>query len=326
MSDLLKPALLAISKRGELTENLHYGWICVLDKNKKIIFKSGKITDQTFLRSCAKPIQAISTIDNNPDITEKELAIISGSHSGSKKHIELLTNFLKKNNLTIQNLKCGLHLPFDEDERKRLLQSKKEPSPLHNNCSGKHLGMLSVCKKKKWDFNTYLSPNHPLQKIILKNIEALAETKNIHIATDGCGLPTFALPIINIAKIFSNFTLDKKYFKIITSMKSYPYLMGGKDQIDSEIIKASNRKLISKVGAEGIIIVAYEGNSLVVKITDGNSKIRSLVVLNLLIKLGWLKKQEIKDSILEEIYRGEIKNHGEKVVGKVVCYLNSLLI
>ena len=314
----LKPDLLAIIHRGKNIECLHYGWICVLSNNK-IILKKGDISNPVLLRSCAKPIQAIPITKNNIEITNEELAIACGSHSGSSKHIKVLKSLIKKNDLHISDLKCGIHLPIDEKEKIRLIRNGLPPNPLHNNCSGKHLGMLAVCKKNNWDLKSYLSPDHPLQKAILKEMKELSETSDISIAIDGCGASTFGLPVFNIAKLFSNFSQikNKKYTKIISAMSQNPFLISGARQLDTEIIKKSHGKLIAKSGAEGIIVVFYKGNCIVVKIADGSPRARSFVVLKLLVKLGWLNKKEIKNSILEEILNGEIKNLSGVTVGSM---------
>ena len=315
----MKPELLATIKRGSTIEVLHYGWICVLNKDNKIVYKKGNISNLVFLRSSLKPIQAIPIIENNIGISSKELAIVCGSHSGSKKHLAVLNNFMKKHKLHILDLRCGVHLPLDEGERNRLSVKNISPSLLHNNCSGKHLGMLAVCKKNNWDLKTYSNPNHPLQKAILKNMQKLSCAKKMTIAVDGCGVPTFAMPLINIAKMFSNFTsgANRRHSKIISSMTKNPEFVGGKDQIDSEIMKCSKGRLLAKVGAEGIIVVAYKGSCAVVKIADGSPRARSFVILKLLRKLNWLKESEIKNSILHEILKGKIKNHARKVVGEI---------
>lgn len=316
MTNPLKPELLAITLRGNHIETIHQGWICVLNKDKKIIYKKGNILNNVFLRSLAKPIQAISIIESNLNVLPHELAIISGSHSGSRKHLKLLKKIIKKHKLHLNNLQCGTHIPFDKDEQKNIILNKISLTQLHNNCSGKHLGMLAVCKKNNWDLKTYLNPSHPAQKSILKNIRELSETNKILIATDGCGVPTFAIPVINIAKMFSNFTnsKNKKYHKIISAICKNPFFAGGINQIDTEIIKASKGKLLAKVGAEGIIAVAYKGHSAVIKIADGSQKIRSIVILKLLIKLGWLKEKDILKS--------EVKNHAGKIVGKIKVLIN----
>jgi len=312
-----KPDLLAYTIRNNGIETLHYGWVVVLNNDKNILYKKGNPNDAVFLRSCAKPIQAIPLIEENHKIKEVEMAVICGSHSGSKKHLKILRNFMKRFCLKASGLKCSIHYPLDEKERNKLISKNIKPSVLHNNCSGKHLGMLYMCKQKKWDLKTYLSRSHPLQKIILNYVKTLSETSNIKIGTDGCGVPTFSLPIKNIAIMFSTFTKEKCFQQIIRSIKNYPYYMGSKGQIDSEIIATSKKKLISKVGAEGIIIVAFNGNCAAIKIADGSPKIRSFVTLKLLQKLGWLTERDIKGSVLEEVSKGVIKNHAGTIIGKI---------
>ena len=146
-----RPALLLTITRGNNIETLHNGWICVLDKKKKIIYKRGNVNDCIFLRSAAKPIQAIPLIENNVKVTQKELAVICASHSGSERHINMLNDLLKEFNLSLSDLRCGIHPPLDEKERNKLLKTNSLPNVLHNNCSGKHIGMLAVCKKNNWD-------------------------------------------------------------------------------------------------------------------------------------------------------------------------------
>ncbi len=317
MTNFPQPALLAITHRGQIIENLHYGWICILNKDKKIVFHKGNIRDIAYLRSTAKPIQAIPIIDSKVSVTLKELAIICGSHTGSAKHLTVLNNFIRKNKLLLSDLQCGVHAPSDEPEKNNLIKRGLKPSLLHNNCSGKHLGMIAVCKKNNWSTKSYLSINHPLQKEILKKIKELSETKDVSIAIDGCGAPTFALSIINIAKLFSNLTnkTNNQYIKIVSAMTQNPFLTGGKNQIDSEIMHASNSTILTKVGAEGIIIASKNGESIVVKIADGSPRIRSVVILNILKEFKWLNKSEIKNTTIKEFLKGTIKNHTGKIVG-----------
>lgn len=309
----LNPAKLLEVRRGREIETLHSGWICVLDKNKKVIFKKGNINDYVFLRSVAKPVQALSVIDFNVPASKKELAIMCGSHSASKEHLKVLNSCLKKNLLIESDLKCGVHRPFDEKENTRLIKKGRVPCTLHNNCSGKHIGMLAVCRKNRWDIKNYLNLNHPVQKAILKTIKKLSETNKIITAIDGCSAPTFAIPVINIAKMFSNLTRTKnnKYAEIINCFKKYPYLIGGKGSLDSEIIKASKGKLLVKSGAEGIIVAAFDGNAVIIKIADGSQRARAIVAIELLKKLKWIKLIEKPDNLIKNMF----KNHK----GKTVC-------
>lgn len=319
----LEGDLLAITTRANTIETIHYGWICIVSKNKEIAYKKGDINNYVYLRSAAKPIQAIAVLENEIKLNKKELAIICASHSGSRKHRTVLKKLMNNNNINLSHLQCGIHAPFDDTERNYLIKHNLNPDPLHNNCSGKHLGMLATSQKNNWGIKNYLSINHPIQTINLKNIQELSETKKIKIGVDGCGVPTFALPVINIAWLFSNFSQEKNkiYKEIITAMCENPFYAGGKDQIDTLIMEASKGRLLSKVGANGIIIVAWNGNTLVVKIADGNSQVRSFVAINLLVKLKWLKIADIQNPSLNKILEGKITNHSGKNVGEITCNL-----
>ena len=310
-------------KRGKTIETIHNGWICILDNNQKVVLKKGNIHDPVFLRSVAKPIQALPIIDFNIQIPEKTLAVICGSHSGSSKHINLLKNLMQKFHIKESFLQCGIHEPFDESERKKLIKKNLKPTPLHNNCSGKHTGMLCICKKNGWPTKSYLSCNHPLQELILKNIIQLSGAKTIYTAIDGCSAPTFALPVINIARMFSLLTgeLSSKYSFLLQSIRNNPYYFGGNGLLDSEIIKASRGKIISKSGAEGIIVCAYKGYSIVLKVADGSPKARSIIILKLLQELNWLKSSDISNSCLSRTLKNYFTNHS----GKTVCNEEILL-
>lgn len=316
---ILKPEIVAVIRRNSNIENIYSGWICIINDNKEIQYKKGNIKDKTFLRSVCKPIQAIPILDTNIQVSQKELAIICGSHHGNKKHLEVLKKLLVKFSVNPIELQCGIHMPFDEAEKKYLIKNNKIPTVLHNNCSGKHTGMIAVCREKNWKIQNYLDLNHPLQKSIIKTLKELSEYAEISYGVDGCGAPTFCLPILNISYLFSNFTKpkEKKHLKIIQAIKNYPFYLGGDKQIDSELIKASGGNLISKVGAGGLIVISRDGNSIVVKIADGSSLIRETTAVRLLVKRKWITLKQIKDTILEEYYYGEIKNHAGKIVGSI---------
>ena len=312
-----KPDLLAEVTRGSTIDSLHYGWVCALNSNKKIIYKKGNINDQVFLRSIAKPIQAIPVIESGIISSLQELAIVCASHNGGIAHLKILNTLLNKHKIKLEELQCGKHMPIDEIEKERLIKTNNKPLMLHNNCSGKHIGILALCKAKNWDIKSYLKPNHILQKIIFKEISSLSETKNISLGIDGCSLPTFAISVINTAILFSNFTnsRNKTYQKIIHAMTNYPYLVGGKGQIDSELMKTTNGRILTKVGGGGIIVAATKGNSVVVKIADPSQTIRSFILLSILKKLDMLTKKELENSYIKDILSGRVKNLRGLTVG-----------
>ena len=170
-----------------------------------------------------------------------------------------------------------------------MLLNGETPTQLHNNCSGKHLMMLGLCRLNKWDMKNYDSIAHPLQIAIKNKIYELCElTEEYPITTDGCGVPIHSMPLINMCIGYLNIFLNKKYSVITNAFLSNPYIVGGESRTDTKII-ANSKNLIAKVGAGGLCIVLNleKQECLLVKISDCDMKARELVVINFLKKYGW---------------------------------------
>ncbi len=172
----MKPELLVKTDRGNSPEKLHYGFIFVINEDYKTVIKIGEDELTPFpFRSAAKPLQASVIIDSGTheqfNFNSEELAVICASHSGTALHTEKVLQVLKKIRLTPKHLQCGVHMPLDPEENRLLIKENRTAVSLHNNCSGKHAGMLSVCVKNNWDLGSYLDIEHPLQKQIMKNIK-----------------------------------------------------------------------------------------------------------------------------------------------------------
>ena len=244
-----------------------------------------------YLRSCAKPLQASLLIDYKTDeyygLTNEEIALCCASHAGEKIHTDIAENLLNKIGLGKTYLKCGLHKPLSKSRQKEMILSGEEENVLHNNCSGKHIMMLTICKQKKWDLETYYKPEHPLQIAIKNKIYELCEvTCDYPFTTDGCGVPIMSLPLKNMLKGYLN--LFSEYKKIKDVFLNYPYIIGGEDRTDTKIIENS-KNIVAKVGAGGLCIVinTEKNEGFVVKISDCDMKARELVVLKILNKLNW---------------------------------------
>lgn len=314
------PKLLAEYIRDGLVEAEHFGYI-IAANNEKIIDREGESANYPFyLRSCAKPLQASLIIDYGMDkefdMTEKEIALCCASHAGEKIHTELADGLLKKFGLEENLLKCGLHSPLSKTAQEELLLSKTPVRFVHNNCSGKHIFMLGLCKMNGWDLKTYDDLNHPLQQEIKKKIYELCgiahsggADKDYPVTKDGCGVPIFSMPLFNMAKGYINLFCDPKYEKIKNAFLNHPYVIGGENRTDTKIIQHS-KNIIAKVGAGGLcIVVNLESKEcLVVKISDCDMKVRELVVLNSLKNLRWA-------NIEADIYIKTL--HGDRV-GEIV--------
>lgn len=277
--------------RDGLVEEFHDGVYADLNSSDR---------EPYFLRSCAKPLQATLLIDYGIDFTPQEIALCSGSHSGEECHIKVAEGILDKLGLDESYLKCGIHEPLAG------LQSGEAVRLVHNNCSGKHLGFLAICKKMGWDLGTYYEPEHPLQIEVKKKLYEICEVnENYPMTTDGCGVPIVSMPLKNLLKGFINL-LD--YPQIVNSILENPYIFGGKDRLDTEIIQKTG--LLAKVGAGGLCVVVNTKikDGFVIKMYDASMPARRFAVFDAINKLGW---GEV------DIDR-TIKTISDKVVGEVV--------
>ena len=243
-------------------------------------------TSPYYLRSCAKPLQATLLIDYGIDLTSKELALCCGSHAGEECHIRIARQILEKFDIDESLLKCGVHAPLARSMQDKMLLRGEKPTAIHNNCSGKHIGFLVICKKKGWDMTTYDKPNHPLQIAIIDKINQMCEVEQSYpITTDGCGVPILSMPLKNMLIGYKNLL---NYTPIIQAIRNNPYFFGGENRLDTEIIEKTDN-LIAKVGAGGPCIVfnikIKEG--FVVKINDCSMEARRIAVLELINNLNW---------------------------------------
>lgn len=287
------PALLLEHRRDGLVEQEHFGYIIAADKTR-IIDSKGESSDYPFyLRSCAKPLQASLLIDYGLDkefhLTEEEIALCCASHAGEKIHTLIAERLLEKFGIDESFLKCGIHSPLSKTRQKEMLLANESFRSVHNNCSGKHIFMLGLCKLNGWDLTNYDDINHPLQQEIKKKIYQLCDIKKDYpITKDGCGVPIFSMPLFNMVKGYINLFCDVKYEKIKNAFLNHPYIIGGEDRSDTKIMEQSEN-LIVKTGAGGLLIAVNleKEEGLLVKICDCDMKAREFVMIDCLKNLHW---------------------------------------
>ena len=198
--------------RHGLIEEEHSGYVMTLHK--------GDVNDYPYyLRSCAKPLQASLLVDYGLDemfdLTSEEIALICASNAGEKCHTDIAERLLKKFGLDYDSLKCGMHKPLSRTRQDEMLITKEPVTYLHNNCIGKHLLFLVLCKVNGWDMKTYDEVDNPLQIEVKKKINSLCEVeKEYPITKDGCGVPILSMPLKNMLKGFVNLFCDEKYAKL----------------------------------------------------------------------------------------------------------------
>ena len=303
--------------RNNLEEEAHSGLIIHLNK-KGIINKIGEDNDYRFFhRSCMKPLQM--GLDKKYNLTDEEIAVCAASHCGDLIHQKAVLSVLNKADFNEKDLLCPPIEPLSDKEKKRLIINKLPISKIHNNCSGKHAAMLLICKEMGFDIKNYTDINHPLSRLIIKKVCDLCETdtNNIIISKDGCTLPVIATSLYNLGLGFLNLFCDKKYEKITNAFLKHPYIAGGNNRLDSEIINASER-LVCKVGAGGLCVVVNlnKEEALVVKIADCNMQARTNVVINALIQLKWPISINETGQI-NNIYTKNIITETGEIIGKI---------
>jgi L-asparaginase II len=325
--------------RGETVESVHRGDLVVL-RNGEPFLELGDPSLVTFSRSSVKAFQAIPFVASGAadafGFTEKEIALACASHSGEPFHIETALGMLARAGLSESDLGCGPHPPFDEEAYSALIRNHEKPRPVHNNCSGKHSAMLAFAKHIGADTRSYLDPESPVQREILKTISMFSGVaeKDIKLGTDGCSAPNFALPLSSMALAYARLIETPREFgepvvdaarRIVTAMTGHPEYVGGSFRLDTKVMKALPGRIVCKVGAEGVWLAGIPERRIAIalKIEDGNDdRARPAVAVELLRKLGVMTPEAEK--VLGEFSPRTMKNRKDTVVGRVEAALGAL--
>jgi L-asparaginase II len=326
-------------RRGAITESRHRGHATVVDPDGEILFYLGAPETVTFLRSSAKPFQALPLLVSGAaehfGFTDEEVALACASHNGEPIHTRIAASMLKKIGLGPEALKCGVHEPYSPAAAAKLRANGESPSVLHNNCSGKHAGMLAVAKHLGASTETYDSPESPVQLEVAHVVSQFSgiPVEDLAVAVDGCGVPVFGITIKAMALAFARLISPPNEFdkaardacaRIVKVMTTYPELIGGtSDRLDTEIMKAASGRVVSKVGAEGVYTAGIlpseqwpRGLGLALKIEDGDDhRARPTVVIEALRQLGVLKDESL-DAVARYAFF-PVKNRRGDIVGEV---------
>jgi L-asparaginase II len=326
-------------KRGAITESRHRGHIVAVEPDGNIIASLGAPHNVTFLRSSAKPFQALPLLLTGAaerfGFTDREVALACASHNGEPIHTEIAASMLKKIGLGPEALKCGVHEPYSPEAALELRARGEEPNVLHNNCSGKHAGMLAVALQLGAPIESYDSPESPVQKAIADVMSKFSDVPvtDMAVGIDGCGAPIFGITMKAMALAFARLVAPPAGFdnairaaceRVVRVMTAYPEIIGGtSNRLDTEVMRAARGRVVSKVGAEGVYTAGINpckewpnGLGLALKIEDGDDKrARPTVVVEALRQLGVLR-----DESLEAVSRYAffpVKNRRGDLVGEI---------
>lgn len=324
---------LVVLTRSHLIESIHKGYISVVNADNQVIYSTDKKNIKVYMRSAGKPIQAVALAASGAledfDILPQELAIICSSHSGEDFHREAVNSILHKIGLDEKHLQCGVANPYNQDMLQDIIKKGERPSPLFNCCSGKHAGMLALCRFHGYPIENYTELEHPLQQLILQTIAELAQIDkaDITVGVDGCGVPTFALPISRVAYLYAllaqghssgSHPYGDALEKIKQAMKSNPRMINGDKEFCTDLITHSKGRALGKVGAEGVYCIAVPEQKLgiCIKISDGNERAVYPVATHLLQQLHILDEDGLDK--LKLWVQPPLKNHKGVLVGHTI--------
>lgn len=283
--------------RAGQAESRHEVHVAVVDAHGQLWAHCGDAQLLSFPRSSSKPVQALPLALAAPELPQDELAIACASHAGTPEHLAVVERLLARSGSGVSDLQCGTHPPFDPDAAAELIRHGASATPLHHNCSGKHAAMLLTCVLMDWPREGYTSPAHPLQQRIRSLHAELAGlmVEDVHVGTDGCSVPAFALPLAGSARVFANVAAPRGAAaagleRIYRAMREHPFLIAGPGRLDTTLIPLLPG-LVAKMGAEAFYGLALRNTpvgplGVAFKVLDGGERARPHVALAVLEALG----------------------------------------
>lgn len=339
--------------RGDLIESIHFGAIAVAEPSGRSVAWFADPSLVTFTRSSAKPLQALPFLENRGmqhyGLSLQEVALICASHSGTDEHMTILQSIQEKTGVSESDLMCGTHPPYDRVTAEAMRTRGEIPTPNRHNCSGKHTGMLAYARmldsSADLPQSAYIDVKSPVQRKILTTLAEMADIapENIHVGIDGCSAPNFALPLKSTALAFARICQPDglpdnraEACRIISkAMLTHPYMIGGPDNFDTDLMQVGDGRVICKGGAEGfqafgimpgVIKPGSSALGVAFKVSDGDLKghnrpagderghVRPAVTIELLRLLGVFDRDDL-DKLAEYGPEFKIENWRHLKVG-----------
>jgi L-asparaginase II len=299
---LANPVLVEVT-RADLVESVHRGSVAIADATGGIVFSLGDIESLVYPRSSLKPIQALPLLESGAaeafGLSDEEVALACASHSGEPMHTTRVAAWLARIGCEVSDLACGAHAVRYEPEWEKMVRAGQAPTRLHNNCSGKHTGFLTVARH--WDIATagYEHHDHPVQAAVASALRELAGIEGeLAWGVDGCAAPNFALPLANFARALSQFAAPEGLAparaaavkRILRAMTAHPELIAGTGRACTAFMRGAKGRAAVKTGAEGYFagIVPEKGYGIALKMDDGAGRAAETAMAAILDKLGLL--------------------------------------
>jgi len=317
--------------RGPIVESIHYGSIAICDPTGKLLASVGDPDAVIYLRSSSKPFQILPLVElggmERFGLTDRELAIMCASHSGTDEHVRVIEGIQRKLGIRADDLLCGVHPPSDAKTAERMFENHETNTPLRHNCSGKHTGMLAQAILQGFDKEDYINPQHPLQQRVIRTFSEMTgvPVEQILLGVDGCSAPVFAIPLRAAAFAFARLAdpsllpepRRSALARIFHAMTSHPDMVSGPDTFDTSLMTAGRGRILTKGGAEGYQAAAVlpsigkPAYGITMKIADGDlserdgktsriaheggGRARSTAMVEVLRELGALDENQLKE-------------------------------
>lgn len=301
--------------RGGLRESTHLGHAVICD-GKGIVEAWGDPGAVIFPRSSCKMIQALPLVESGAadaaGLSSEELALACASHNGAEIHTRQVSAWLDGLGLTESDLRCGAHLPNDPAERRRLTCSETAPCQIHNNCSGKHAGFLTL-NRHLGGGTEYVELDHPVQRAVRDAFEAETGETVAGWGIDGCSAPNFAVTVAGLARAMAGFAqpgADRRgqaRRRLVEAMIAHPELVAGEGRACTEMMRAARGRAALKTGAEAVFVAILPERSLGValKVADGATRGSEAAIAALMVHLDIFDE---KDPVVQKYLSGPLRN------------------
>ena len=318
--------------RGGVVESQHRVHVAVYHVEQGLIASAGNPAHHSFVRSAIKMFQVLPFVEaggiEHFKLTGEEVALCTASHGGEPFHVAAARSILDKAKVTETALACGPHLPLHEPTAHAMIAAGEKPGRIHNNCSGKHAGMIACCVLQQWVTNGYHRPAHPLQQRIRTTIERWmrVDADDVEQGIDGCGLPTFAIALDAVAEGCARFAGAASEggsapARIFEAMTRHPQFVAGTDRLDTDLMRTAGGRLFAKFGAEGFYCAGVPSMKLgfALKAEDGAKRAAEGALLAVLHRFDALRAAEL--GALRKYGNPDVLNTRQEVVGSVIARL-----
>jgi L-asparaginase II len=297
---MVNPVLIEVTRSGRV-ESRHRGAVAIVDANGEPVFALGDVGEPVYPRSAVKAIQTLPLVESGAadafGFGERELALAQASHGGEPEHVAGVAAMLAAIGLDETALECGTHAPSHSASAAELIRRGERPSPLHNNCSGKHANFLALARHLGVDHRGYVAPDHPVQRAVGEALASLTGAPHAteNCGVDGCSIPTYAVPLASLARGFARFAAGagmaearaKAARRVYLAAIAQPFYVAGTGRFCTEVMTLLKGAALVKTGAEGVFCAALgdRGLGVALKVDDGATRAAEATMAAVLARL-----------------------------------------